>query len=175
MWTEHRAEHVVGGSDVRHPVPHRFIDSVLQCSASRRHGYDSGAEQFHAKNVQFLAANIFLAHVNIALETQTRADRCSRYAVLAGAGFGNDAFLAHAARKQPLAEAVVDLVSARVIQILALEINLRAAPCFRQPFGEIQRSRPAGIIVEEILKFRVERGIALRLRIGSLEFLERMH
>jgi hypothetical protein len=41
--------------------------------------------------------------------------------MLAGAGFGDDAGLAHALGEQDLADAVVDLVRAGVVQLFALE------------------------------------------------------
>jgi hypothetical protein len=47
--------------------------------------------------------------------------------VLARAGFGDDPRLAHALREQDLADAVVDLVRAGVVQLVALEVDLRAA------------------------------------------------
>jgi hypothetical protein len=47
--------------------------------------------------------------------------------VLARAGLGDDPGLAHALGQQDLAHAVVDLVRAGVVQLLALEIDLRAA------------------------------------------------
>ncbi len=47
--------------------------------------------------------------------------------MLAGAGLGDDARLAHAPGEQDLAEHVVDLVRAGVIELVALEIDLRAA------------------------------------------------
>ena len=43
---------------------------------------------------------------------------------------------------------VVDLVRAGVVQILALEIDLRAAAMPGQPLGEIERARPADIMLE---------------------------
>jgi hypothetical protein len=47
--------------------------------------------------------------------------------VLARAGLGDDAALAHAPRQQRLAQAVVDLVRAGVQQVFALEPDARAA------------------------------------------------
>jgi hypothetical protein len=47
--------------------------------------------------------------------------------VLAGAGLGDDAGLAEAPRQQDLADAVVDLVRAGVVQVLALEEDAAAA------------------------------------------------
>ena len=67
------------------------------------------------------------AHVDHAIESKQRADSCRRDAVLAGAGFGDDALFTHSPREQHLAERVVDLVSARVQEIFAFQINLRAA------------------------------------------------
>jgi hypothetical protein len=49
------------------------------------------------------------------------------HAVLPGAGFGDDAPLAHALGEQALPEGVVDLVRAGVVEILALEDDARPA------------------------------------------------
>jgi hypothetical protein len=51
-------------------------------------------------------------------------------AMLSGARLGDDALLAHALAQQHLAQRVVDLVRARVIQVLALQIDL-ASPTVR--------------------------------------------
>ena len=53
--------------------------------------------------------------------------------MLAGAGLGDDARLAHPQREQRLAERVVDLVGAGVIEVFALEVDVRAAAFFGQP------------------------------------------
>ena len=59
--------------------------------------------------------------------------------MLAGAGLGDDARLAHALGEQDLAQAIVDLVRAGVIEVFALEIDLRAAQMLGQALGEIER------------------------------------
>jgi hypothetical protein len=56
-----------------------------------------------------------------------RGDGGRRDAVLARAGLGDDARLAHAAGEQRLPDGVVDLVRAGVVQVFALEVDLRAA------------------------------------------------
>jgi hypothetical protein len=66
--------------------------------------------------------------------------------MLAGAGFGDDPGLAHALGKQDLAEAIVDLVRTGVVELVALEVDLRAAEMLGQPLGEIQRRRTAGVV-----------------------------
>ena len=59
--------------------------------------------------------------------------------MLAGAGLGDDAPLAHALGEQDLADGVVHLVRAGVVQILALEVDARAAHLTREALGQIQR------------------------------------
>ena len=71
------------------------------------------------------------AHVDDARQAEFGAQRRGRDAVHAGAGLGDDARLAHAAREHDLAEHIVDLVRAGVIELLALEIDLRAAAVLR--------------------------------------------
>jgi hypothetical protein len=66
----------------------------------------------------------------------------------AGTGFGDDALLAHPLGQQGLADAVVDLVRAGVIQILALQIDLRAAPRFGETSREIQPAWAADVFVQ---------------------------
>ena len=78
-------------------------------------------------DVERLALHVLGAHVDVALEAEQRAGRRRRDAVLAGAGLGDDAPLAHARGEQRLAERVVDLVRAGVRQILALQEDPRAA------------------------------------------------
>src|SRR5690606_24499585 len=106
---------------------------------------------------------------------EARGDRRRGDAVLARARFGDDARLAHAAGELDLPEAVVDLVRARVIELLALEIDLGAAELLGQPLGEIERARPAGIMRVEILEFGDEGGVVLRLVIGFFEIEDEGH
>jgi hypothetical protein len=69
--------------------------------------------------------------------------------MLAGAGLGDDPVLAHAPGEQDLAHDVVDLVGARMVELVALEIDLRPAEMLGQPLGEIERRGPADIMLEE--------------------------
>ncbi len=88
------------------------------------------AQQAHARNVEPLPLHVFRAHVNDALQAEARRHGGRGHAVLARAGLGDDAALAHAHREQRLAEAVVDLVRAGVQQVFALDVNARAAEMF---------------------------------------------
>ena len=58
------------------------------------------AQQPHAEDVQLLAAHVLRPHVDDALEAEQRADGGGGHAVLPGAGFRDDALLAHALDQQ---------------------------------------------------------------------------
>ena len=88
--------------------------------------------------------------------------------MLACAGFGDDALLAHAASEQDLPDHVVDLVRAGVVQLLALEVDFCAAEVFGQPLGEIERARAPDIMLEQVVELGLEGGIGLRLLVGLL-------
>ena len=91
------------------------------------HRHDLGAEHVHAEHIRLLPLDVDRAHIDDAFEPEARAERRRGNAVHAGAGLGDDALLAHAPRQQNLAEHVVDLVRAGVIELLALEIDFGAA------------------------------------------------
>src|SRR5690348_1594616 len=95
--------------------------------------------------------------------------------MLAGAGFGNDAGFAHAPREQHLADTVVDLVRACVIQVFALEVDFCAAEMTRQPLGKIERTRPADIMRQQLVKLGLERRIIARSDPGLFEIEEQRH
>src|SRR3546814_4685433 len=67
--------------------------------------------------------------------------------------------LAHALCKQDLADAVVDLVRAGVVQVLALQIDLCPAQRFGQARREIERAFAADELLEQIVNFRLERRV----------------
>jgi hypothetical protein len=95
--------------------------------------------------------------------------------VLAGAGLGDDALLAHAARQHDLAEHVVHLVRAGVVELLALEIDLGAAEMLGQALGEIERRGPADIMLEIAVHLSLERRVRLGLGIGALQIEDQGH
>ena len=122
------ADDVEGVVDVGDPVAQRLVHRVLQRARARGDGHHLGAEQLHAEDVGLLPLDVGLAHVDRAGQAEARGDGGGGDAVLAGAGLGDDARLAHAAGEQDLADAVVDLVRAGVVELVALEIDLGARP-----------------------------------------------
>src|SRR5262245_23480637 len=95
--------------------------------------------------------------------------------MLAGAGLGDDAGLAHAPGKQNLAHDVVDLVGAGMVEFVALEVDLRAAEMSGEPLREIERRGPADIMLEKGRKLGLEGGIGAGGRVGLLELQNERH
>ena len=175
----HGAEQVVGGLHVGDPVAQRLVDGVLEDAGAELDLHHLGAEQSHAGHVQRLAAGVHLTHVDTALEPEQRADRGRGHTVLAGAGLRDHAGLAHALDQQGLAERVVDLVGAGVVQILTLEEHARVdADAFVEPLREPrhlgQRRGPSDVQPVEAVELLAERGIGLGLVVYLFEFGQRV-
>ena len=80
------------------PIQSRMasLSGVLERPLPALDGHDARAEQLHAEDVERLAADVLGAHVHVALQAEDGRRRRRRHAVLAGAGLGDDALLAHA-------------------------------------------------------------------------------
>ena len=94
--------------------------------------------------------------------------------MLASARLGNHARLAHAAREQRLADRVVDLVCAGVIQVLALQIDLRTAELAAHARRVIDGAGPADVVRELGMKLGHESRIAAHFGVRLLQLIERM-
>ena len=68
-------------------------------------GTTVGAQRPHVEDVELLAADVLLAHVDRAFEAEQGAGGGGGDAVLAGAGLGDHARLAHPLGEQDLADA----------------------------------------------------------------------
>ena len=130
------ADDVEGVVDVRDPVAQRLVHRVLERLGARFDRDDFGAEQFHAEHIGLLSRDIDRAHEDGAGQAEERGDGRGGDAMLTRAGFGDDFLLAHPLGEQDLADAIVDLVRAGVVEILALQIDFRAAEILGQPLGE---------------------------------------
>ena len=114
-------------ADIGHPVAQRFVHRVLERLRAGLDRHHLGAEHVHAEHIRLLPLDVDRAHIDDAFEAEPRAERRGGDAMHAGAGLGDDALLAHAPRQQDLAEHIVHLVRAGVIELFALEIDLGAA------------------------------------------------
>ena len=169
------ADEVIGVGDVGDPVAHRLVHRVLQRAGAGGDRFHLGTEQLHAEDVGGLALDVDGAHVDGAGQAEQRAHGGGGDAVLAGAGFGDDAGLAHAAGQQDLAHAVVGLVAAGVVQLIALEVDLCAAEVLRQAFGEPERGGPADIVLQVVLEVGVEGGVGFGGVVGALDLQDQRH
>ncbi len=169
---DRRADHVVGAVDVRDPVADRLADRLLQRAGAGLDRDHLGAQQPHPLDVRLLAANVLAAHVDDALQAEQRAGRRRRHAVLAGAGLGDDPRLAHPPGEQRLADRVVDLVGARVGEVLALQVD-PAVRLLGEALGKVERRRPADEVAVQERELLLEPLVLARLRPGLGELVER--
>ena len=169
------ADEVVGVVHVGDPVAQRLVHRVLQRRGAGGHRLHLGAQQLHAEHVGLLPLDVGGAHVDGAGQAEQRAHGSGGDAVLAGAGLGDDAGLAHAPGQQDLAHAVVRLVAAGVVQLVALEIDLRAAELPGQPLGEPERAGPADIMLQVALQLGLECRIGLRRIVSLLHLQDQRH
>ena len=146
------------------------------------HRHHLGAEHLHAEHVGRLARHVDGAHVDHAFQAEAGAEGGGGDAVLAGAGLGDDARLAHAARQHDLAEHVVHLVRAGVVQLVALEEDLRALPrgglraqVLGHALGVVERARPADIVGQVAVHLGLEGRVGLRGRVGRLQVEDQRH
>ena len=170
-----RADAVERVRHVGHPVAQRLVHRVLERLRARLDRPHLGAQRLHAQHVRLLARHVERAHEHHAFETELGAHRRGGDAVHAGAGLGDDARLAHALGQHDLAQHVVHLVRAGVVEILALEINLGAAEMRGQPLGQIERRRPADVVLQMAVHLALERRIGLGRRIGLLKLEDQRH
>ena len=87
------------------------------------------------------------AHIDHAFKTKLGANCCCGHAVLACACLGNDALFAHTAGEDDLAQYVVDLMRACVVQLVTLEIDFCTAKLFGRAGGVIQRAWAANVML----------------------------
>ena len=96
MRTISRAQNIMRVAHIGHPIAHGLVDGLFQRSLTCFDATDLCAHEPHPINIQGLALHVRRTHVDNALKAETCADRGGGGAVLPGAGFGDDARLAHA-------------------------------------------------------------------------------
>src|SRR5947209_6013622 len=165
----------MSGPDIRHPIPHRLVDRLLQGGLASSNRDDFRPKKLHPGDIQGLPLHIDLAHVDHAFAAESGGDRCGGDAVLAGPGFGDDPSFAHALGEKDLTERVINLVRSGVKEVFTLEINLWVSKPTAEAFGKIKRSGAAGESAEQTREFISETGIVLCAVVFFRETLERGH
>ena len=95
--------------------------------------------------------------------------------MLARAGLGDDPLLTHAHGQERLAHRVVELVRPGVAQVLALEVDVRAAKVLAEPRRGVEGRRPADERTAMPGQLELELRIGLRLVPHVLQLAQRAH
>ena len=95
--------------------------------------------------------------------------------MLARARLGDQTGLAHLFGEQRLSQHVVDFMRARVVEILALEVNFRPAEILRHTSGVIEPRGSPRVLVEKLGKLPLELGIVFVMVVSILQFNYRVH
>ena len=169
MRSEHRSEQIVTVRYRADPVPHGFVDGVLQRAAAGIDAADGGAEKLHAKDVERLPRHVFGAHVDVAVETEQRTGCCRGHAVLPRPGLRDHPPLPHPPREEGLTDGVVDLVRACMRQILSFEENASAAGPLTQPDRFVERRRSTDVIAQQPSELVAESLVVARGEVRAFE------
>ena len=175
MGTHGGADAVVGVMDAAGPLDHGLVDGILQSGGAALDGNHLRAQQPHPVDIQRLTDGVLLAHEDHALQTHQGGGGGGGDTVLTGAGLGDDALLAHLLGQQGLTEHIVDLVGAGVVQVLALEIDLRAAQILRHLLGVVKPRRTACVVIQQLAELPVELRIVLIVLISGLQLRDGVH
>ena len=157
------------------PLPHGLGHGVLQRGRASGDGDDRSPQQAHPVDVQRLANRVFLAHEDHAFHVQQGRGGGSGHAVLPRAGLGNEAGLAHLLGQEGLTQDVVDLVGAGVVEVLALEVDLRAAQVLGHALGVVEAGGAAGVLVKKLRQLPVERRVFLVVVVGFFQLDHSVH
>ena len=139
------------------------------------HRHNGGAQQLHAEHIGRLTLDVLGAHVHHAFHAVAGGHGGGGHAVLAGTGFGDHPLLAHALGQQRLANGVVDLVRPGVVEVFALEVDLRAAAGFAEPAGVVNRAGAANVVLEFVLVFGQKVWVVFIAGVFALQFVQRSH
>ena len=161
--------------DAARPLAERCRAGILERAGTGRDRNDLRTEQAHAVHIERLTLGVLDAHEYDALHAHQRSGGRGRNAVLTGAGLRDETGLAHLLSQKRLTEHVVDLVSAGVVEILALEVDLRAAEIVCHMLREIQARGTAGIVVQQLGQLRIEFRVVLIVVVGLFQFDDCVH
>ena len=160
--------------DVGHPVAHRLVQRILERLRTRFDRHHVRAQDLHPIDVGGLALHVLGAHVHHALHSVACRDGRASHAVHPRAGLGDHPWLAHAPGEQRLADGVVHLVRAGVVEILALEIDLRAAEPLRPAPRVVDRARTADVVLELVAELGEKLGIRPVALVLAPELVQRV-
>ncbi len=98
-----------------------LVDRVFQGAATGTYRPHFSSQQSHAEDVELLARHVHFTHVDDALEAEEGGRRGRSHPVLARPRLSHESPLAHFEGQESLANYVVDLVAAGVVEVLAFQ------------------------------------------------------
>ena len=176
MGTQCAAKQVMGRAHVGDPVADGVVDGVFQGLAARFHAAHLRPQEAHAVDIGLLARHVDGAHVDHAFDAEFGGHGGGGHAMLAGAGLRHDARLLHLVlHEQRLSQRIVDLVRAGVGQILALDVDARAAEVLGQALGVGNGGRAADEGAQQVLQFSLKFFVVLGLEVGLFQLIQGRH
>ena len=136
---------------------------------------DLGSEQLHPVDVERLPLDIVHSHEDLAFQSEVGCQRGGGDAVLSRSGLRDDPLLPHLLGEEALADHVVDLVGAGVVEVLPLEVDLRSSEVPGHPVGVVEHRRPSGVLVVHPVDLDHEFWVLDVLVIRAIEFDDRVH
>ena len=174
MRPRHRADDVERVFDVGDPVAHGFIQRVFEGFAAGLNRHHGGTQELHAVDVGALTFDVFGTHVHHTLQPVAGTNGGCGHAVLACARFGNDARFAHALGEHGLTNHVVDFVRTGVVEVFALEEDLRAAHFAAGARGVVHGRWAAHKVRQFVVEFAQKLGVVLVLGVGFTQLGNRV-
>src|SRR6266568_1480960 len=167
MWPDCRANQVKGGLHIRYPVANGFIDSIFQSTASAGDRAHVCSQQFHTKDIEGLALNIQLTHVNDTFQSEHRTDGGRGNPMLSSARLGNDALLAHTLCQQALSQCIVDFVCTSMGKVFTLKVDFDIrSNQLREARGIVEGGWTANEAMKLCLQFSLKPGVIYCLLVG---------
>ena len=140
----------MGVFDIGDPAAEGRVDRVFEDAGTVGDWLDLGSQQFHPEDIEALAFDIFFSHVNGAVHVKEGSSSGCGHSVLAGSRFRYDFFLAHPLGQQDLAQGIVNLVGAGVVEVLPLEVNLSTANVVGQALSKVEGGLAADIVFQQV-------------------------
>ena len=134
-----------------------------------------GSEEFHTIDIQRLSVGIFFSHEDFAFHTQEGCCRCGSHTVLSGTCLCDQAGLPHLLCQQCLSQGIIDLMGTGMVQILSLEIDLRAAQILRHFPCIVQQRGAPRVFIQQLVQLRIEFRILLIMLIALLQMDQFIH
>ena len=158
MGPDHGADEVVGLLRVSDPVANRFVDGGSQSSISAIDRHDLGPEPDHSIDVRPLTLHVHGTHVDATRKSYTSRGGGRGDPVLTGTGLGHESSCAHFPCQQCLANGVVDLVCARMSEILPLQPEIDAPPLTERS-GSCERCGSSDPVAKLAVESALEAGV----------------